>query len=113
MNQSQGSDAEVVSGTEVISGTRRYRSPNRILARSFRLARDAWKEKHHQVQAKLEQERQLSAERGQSRDRWREKCELATTRAEAAELLAQQQLTELEQAREHIALIEAELSKKK
>lgn len=109
MKQSQGSDAEVVRGA------RRYQSPNRVLVRSFRLGRDAWREKHHAVQAKLEQERQLVAERGQSRDRWRQDCELATARAEAAELLAQQRLIELEQARERMTQVEtelAELSKK-
>lgn len=99
MESSQGSDVEVVGGS------RRFLSPSRVLLRSFRLSRDGWKEKHHAVQAKLEQERQLSAERGQSRDRWR-------GRAEAAELLAQQRLTELEQARERIAQIEADGSKK-
>jgi hypothetical protein len=85
------------------------------LVRSFRLGRDAWREKHHAVQAKLEQKRQLVAERGQSRDRWRRDCELATARAEAAEGLAQQRLIELVQARERMAQIEvefAELSKK-
>lgn len=106
MKQSQGSDSVAV---RVV---RRYQSPNRVLVRSFRLGRDAWREKHHAVQAKLEQERQLVAERGQSRDRWRQECERATVRAEAAELLAQQRLTELEQARERMAQIEAELSKK-
>ena len=106
MNQSQGSDSTAVRGT------RRYQSPNRVLVRSFRLGRDAWREKHHAVQAKLEQERQLVAERGQSRDRWRRDCELATARAEAAEWLAQQRLIELQQARERMAQIEAELSKK-
>lgn len=109
MNQSQGSDSAAVRGT------RRYQSPNRVLVRSFRLGRDAWREKHHAVQAKLEQQRQLVAERGQSRDRWRQDCELATARAEAAEWLAQQRLIELEQARERMAQIEAglaDLSKK-
>ncbi len=37
------------------------------------------------MQAELEQTRQLSAERGTSRERWRERCETAMARAEAAE----------------------------
>ena len=93
MEPSQGSVAEV------ISGTRRFKSPNRILARSFRIGRDKWKEKHHAVQAELEQVRQFSAERGAARDRWREQCAAALARAEAAESRAAQRLTELEQVR--------------
>jgi len=59
------------------------------------------------VQAELEQSRQLSAERGTSRERWRERCETAMVRAEAAESLAAQRLTELEQVRAGIAQLEA------
>jgi len=94
-------------------GKRRYRSPNRILARSFRLGRDNWKQKHHVVQAELEQTRQLAAERGASRDGWRERCEAEMARAEAAEALAAQRLTELEQARARIAQLEADAQKKR
>jgi hypothetical protein len=97
---------------EAASTTRRYRSPNRILARSFRIGRDKWKEKHHTVQARLEQMRQLSAERGASRDRWREECEAAVARAEAAEALAAHRLTELEQVRVRLAELEATAQKK-
>jgi hypothetical protein len=64
------------------------------------------------VQAKLEQVRQLSAERGTSRDRWREDCKAAVTRAEAAEALAAQRLTELEQIRVRLADHEAAAQKK-
>ncbi len=100
-----------VAGTT--GGERRYRSPNRILARSFRLGRDKWKQKHHMVQAELEQTRQLAAERGASRDGWRERCEAEMARAEAAEALAAQRLTELEQARFRIAQLEADVQKKR
>jgi len=106
MESSQGSVAEVASGT------RRYRSPNRILVRSFRISRDKWKDRHHAVQAKLEQMRQLSAERAASRDRWREHCEAAVTRAEAEAALAAQRLTELEQVRVRLADLEAAAQKK-
>ena len=97
----------------VIKGGRRYRSPNRILARTFRLGRDNWKQKHHRVQAELEQTRQLAAERGASRDGWRERCEAEMARAEAAESLAAQRLIELEQAHARIAQLEADVQKKR
>lgn len=93
-------------------GVRRYRSPNRILARAFRIGRDKWKQKHHTVQAELEQTRQLAAERGASRDGWQERCEAAMARAKAAEALAAERLTELEQARPRIAQLEADAQKK-
>ena len=60
------------------------------MPRSFRSGRDKWKNKHHAVQAELEQLRQLSAERGAARDRWRERSEAAVARSEAAEALATQ-----------------------
>lgn len=99
------------SAVSPIEGARRYRSPNRILARAFRIGRDKWKGKHHAVQAELEQMRQLSAERGASRDGWRKRCEAATARAEAAETLASQRLIELEQVRARIAQFEAAAQK--
>ena len=81
---------ETVEGdvVDAMGGGRRYRSPNRILARAFRLGRDKWKQKHHTVQAELEQTRQLAAERGASRDGWRERCAAEMARAEAAEKAA-------------------------
>jgi len=101
MNESQGRDMELESDTTQNRGAngRRYVSPNRVLVRSFRMSRDAWKRKHQAVQAKLEKQRQLSAERGRSREQWKLKCEAATARAEQAEVLDQQHLEELEQAR--------------
>ena len=107
MDHSLGSDRDTRDGE------RKYSSPNRILARSFRLSRDAWKEKHQRVQEKLKKERKLAAERGLSRDRWREKCELADERTQAAELLVSQQAVELEQLRKRQAALEAGLAKKK
>ena len=95
------------------AAARRFTSPNRILARSFRLSRDKWKQKHHQVQAKLEQTRQLAAERGIARDHWRERCEQATARAATAEASAARLQGELEQARTRIAALEAALQKKR
>jgi hypothetical protein len=78
---------------------RKYRSPNRILARSFRLARDKWKQKYMDVRAELKRTRQLATERGDSRDRWRAERDAAVEQARAAETLAQERLQELEQLR--------------
>jgi hypothetical protein len=78
---------------------RKYRSPNRVLARSFRLARDKWKQKYMDTRAALKRARQLASERGDSRDRWRAECEAAQQQARAAETLAQERLQELEQLR--------------
>ena len=106
MNSSQG------SATEAVSGRRRFKSPNRILARAFRIGRDSWKEKHHTVQAKLAQARQLAAERGASRDRWRQDHDDAVARVEAAESLAAHRLTELEQVRARLEKLAAAAKKK-
>jgi hypothetical protein len=81
------------------SNERQFRSPNRILARSFRLARDNWKQKYMKVRAELKSARQLATERGTSRDRWRAECDAANERATQVEALAQQRLDELEQLR--------------
>lgn len=78
---------------------RKYRSPNRILARSFRIARDKWKQKCLDTRADLKRARQLATERGDSRDRWRAECDAAKEQARAAETLVQEQLQELEQLR--------------
>ena len=78
---------------------RKYRSPNRVLARSFRLARDKWKQKYTDVRAELKRARQLATERGDARDRWRAECDAAMEQACAAETLAQERLEELEQLR--------------
>jgi hypothetical protein len=81
MNESQGRGVELATATESYtasnsrSNARRYSSPNRVLARSMRISRDNWKIKHPAVQEKLEQERQLSADRGRSRDQWKQKCD--------------------------------------
>ena len=64
---------------------RKYRSPNRVLARSFRMARDKWKQKYMDVRAELKRARQLATERGDSRDRWRAECEAEIEQARAAE----------------------------
>ena len=78
---------------------RKYRSPNRVLARSFRMARDKWKQKYTDVRAELKRARQLATERGDSRDRWRGECEAAIEQARTAETLAQERLEELGQLR--------------
>ncbi len=83
--------------TKATDNERKYRSPNRILARSFRLARDKWKQKYINTRAALKHARQLATERGDSRDRWRTECDAAKEQAHKAETLAQERLQELEQ----------------
>ena len=78
---------------------RKYRSPNRILARSFRIGRDKWKQKYMDARAELKRARQLATERGDSRDRWRAEYDAAKEQARAAETLAQERLQELEELR--------------
>ncbi len=78
---------------------RTYRSPNRVLVRSFRMGRDKWKRKYMDARADLKRARQLATERGDSRDRWRAECDAAMEQARAAEALAQERLQELEQLR--------------
>jgi hypothetical protein len=63
------------------------------------MARDKWKKKYMDTRAELKRAKQLAAERGASRDRWRAECDAAKEQARAAEMLAQQRLQELEQLR--------------
>lgn len=102
------SEAESHADGDVGLNGRRFRSPQRVLARSFRMGRDNWKMKHQAVQEKLKQERQLASDRGRSREQWKQKCETASARAEQAEVLAQQRLEELEQAHAELANLIAE-----
>lgn len=97
---------ERVPEAKAILAPRRFRSPNRILARFFRLGRDKWKARHHAVRAKLKQARRLAAERGLSRDRWKAECEREAARAAAAEAMVERQKSELEQTRARIAAVE-------
>lgn len=99
--------------SETISGTRRFRSPNRILARSFRISRDKWKARHHAVRAELKQSRRLAAERGASRDGWKAQCQRETARALAAEAMVERLKSELEQAGAQIAAMEGAQKKKR
>ena len=62
---------------------RKYRSPNRVLARSFRIGRDKWKQKYMDARADLKRSRQLATERGDSRDRWRAEYDAAKEQARA------------------------------
>jgi uncharacterized protein YdaU (DUF1376 family) len=103
---------EPVAESKTIPGTRRFRSPNRILARFFLLGRDKWKARHHDVRAKLKRAQQLAAERGASRDRWKAQCERETARAVAAEATVERQKSELEEALARIAAIEGAQKKR-
>jgi hypothetical protein len=91
--------ATQLQASKATKNERKYRSPNRILARSFRMARDKWKQKYMDLRADLKRARQLATERGASRDRWRAECEAAKEQVLVAEALAQERLLELEQLR--------------
>lgn len=89
--------------SRLVNNERKYRSPNRVLARSFRLARDKWKNKYMDTRAELKRARKLASERDASRNQWRVDCEAAIAQARAAEALAEQRLQELEELRERVA----------
>jgi hypothetical protein len=57
-------------GSKETTNERKYRSPNRILARSFRIGRDKWKRKYMNARADLKRARQLATEGGYSGVRW-------------------------------------------
>ncbi len=103
---------EPAADSTTIPAARRFRSPNRVLVRFFRLGRDKWKARHHAVRAKLKGAKQLAAERGASRDRWKAQCERETDRAVAAEAMVEQQKTELEEARARMAALEGAQKKR-
>jgi len=86
-------------GSKESSNERKYRSPNRILVRSFRISRDKWKKKYMDTRADLKRARQQATERGDARDRWRTEYDAAKEQARSAEALAHERLVELEQLR--------------
>jgi hypothetical protein len=51
-----------------------YRSPLRVLARTFRNSRDLWKRKYQGLQKRITEFRTESRELRRSRDRWRAKA---------------------------------------
>jgi predicted nuclease with TOPRIM domain len=52
-----------------------YRSPLRVLARTFRNSRDQWKRKYQKLRTRITEFRSESRELRRSRDRWRAKAE--------------------------------------
>ncbi|MGA2253312.1 MAG: hypothetical protein ABSG53_01515 [Thermoguttaceae bacterium] len=49
---------------------RRFKRPNRILARSFRLGRDKWKAKYNKLKEELKRMRNRVADATRSREQW-------------------------------------------
>ena len=74
------------AATEV--NTRKFRSPTRILVRSFRMSRDNWKEKYQELQKKLKRLQVQAYDACKSRDSWRERAKNAE--GEVAKLLSEQ-----------------------
>ena len=72
--------------------TTKFKSPLRILARSFERSRDRWKAKYRALWSKLKRERNRAADSQRARDRWREKAEAAQSESQRlqAELAAAQ-----------------------
>jgi hypothetical protein len=103
---------EPANKSKTLPGTRRFRSPHRILVRFFRLARDKWKARHHVLRGKLKRAQQLAAERGASRDRWKAQCARETARAVAAEAMVEQQESKLEEACARISAIDGAQKKR-
>jgi cell division protein FtsB len=67
---------------------RSYRSPKRVLARSFEISRDGWKKKYKAMQERNEAFRTEVRDLRRSRDKWRAQAEdlqqqLDALRAEA------------------------------
>ena len=53
---------------------RRFRSPNRILVRFFRLARDKWKAKYRKLKEELKRMSNRVADARRSREQWADKA---------------------------------------
>ena len=81
-----------------------FKSPRRILLRSFLRSRERWKAKYMSQKPKLKQLRNRAADAARARDRWRERAE--TAEAEAVRLRA-------ELAASQAGLAEATAAKKK
>jgi chromosome segregation ATPase len=54
---------------------RRFKSPNRILARSFRLGRDNWKAKYKKLKEELKRMKNRVADARRSREQWSSKAQ--------------------------------------
>lgn len=111
--RSRSMDAVSVKGASNVDRKRRFTSPQRVTIRSLSMSRDRLREKYRVVQAKLEQTRQLAAERSVSRDRWKQDCQIAQARAEAAEALVQKQQHELDALRQRCEQLEAHVATQK
>lgn len=66
---------------------RSFKSPRRILMRSFLRSRERWKAKYISQKPELKRLRNRAADAGRARDRWRERAE--TAEAEAVRLRAE------------------------
>jgi uncharacterized protein YdaU (DUF1376 family) len=53
---------------------RRFKSPNRVLARFFRLGRDKWKAKYKKLKEELKRMRNRVADAKRSREQWSNKA---------------------------------------
>lgn len=63
--------AGAVIETEVVSS---FKSPNRILVRSFRRSRDKWKSKYVAVKSEIKRYKNQASDARRSREQWKNKA---------------------------------------
>ena len=95
-----------MESTAQTGNRRRFRSPNRILARFFRKSRDRWKQKCQAVKGDLKRRSNELADVRRSREAWRQKAEEA--QAEAKHFQEQVERLQKELQAEQAARQEAE-----
>jgi hypothetical protein len=94
----EGQPAPTEESNQADKGQRSFKSPRRVLVRSFLHSRDRWKAKYMAQKPKLKQLRNRAADAQRARDQWRERAQMAeadASQARAELAAAQAQLAEL------------------
>jgi len=87
MDATSNAESQTATTTPTDQGQKSFKSPRRILLRSFLRSRERWKAKYMRQKPKLKQLRNRAADAARARDRWRERAE--TAEAEAVHLRAE------------------------
>ena len=87
MDATSKTGSQRTTTTHASQGQRSFKSPRRILVRSFLRSRERWKAKYMSQKPKLKRLRNRAADATRARDHWRERAE--TAEAEAAQLRAE------------------------
>lgn len=107
-------DATIISETQPAptgetqqadQGQRTFKSPRRVLLRSFLRSRERWKAKYMAQKPKLKRLRNRAADAQRARDQWRERAQTAA--ADAAQARA-----ELAAAQAQLAAVQAQLAER-